>query len=254
VRNTAIDEEVVRVESRGAILVITIDRPDARNALNLAVAQGLAAAFARLDEDDALRAAVLTGSGQGFCSGMDLAEFTENGRTTSDLLRSVMRSGTAKPMIAAIEGFAVAGGLELALTCDLIVASRGSRFALPEVRRSLVANGGGLIRLAHRIPFHVAAELGLTGNFVAAERLYDVGLINRLTDPNAALAVAVDLACEIGDHAPLAVATTKRILALDDEEGWHRQDELADPVFDSDDAREGARAFLERRSPRPDSR
>jgi enoyl-CoA hydratase len=243
-------EDVVRIDAVGSTLVITINRPHARNALNLPVVEGLAAGFGRLDEDRDVRVGVVAGAGGGFCSGMDLAEFSAKGRATSELVRGLMRRGTKKPLVAAIEGFAVAGGFELALMCDLIVAAEDARFALPEVKRSLVANAGGILHLPRRIPFYAASEIALTGGFIPATRVHQWGLVNRLTAPGQALEAAMDLASEVAANAPLAVRATKELLHLQfDDALWDRQDLIANPIFDSEDAREGARAFLERRTP-----
>jgi enoyl-CoA hydratase len=165
----------------------------------------------------------------------------------------IVQRSARKPLIAAIEGFAVAGGLEVALACDLIVASRGARLGIPEVKRSLVAAGGALRRLPQRLPYGVAMELALTGDPLDAERAYELGLINRLTEPGAALDAALELAATIAKNGPLALEATKAILQqqADWSEGefWQRQGELAEPVMRSEDAREGATAFAERREP-----
>jgi enoyl-CoA hydratase len=245
----------VLTEQRGRVLTITINRPDQRNAVNAAVAQGIAAAVDRLDGDEALSVGVLTGAGKGFCAGMDLKAFVagERPHVPGRGFAGIVEKPPAKPMIAAIEGFAVAGGLELALACDLIVASRGARLGIPEVKRSLVAAGGALLRLPRALPRNVALEMALTGDPISAERAHELGLVNRLTDPGAALEAAQDLADEIAGNGPLALAATKRIVAESadwpDTEFFARQRALIDPVFNSEDAREGASAFSERRDP-----
>jgi enoyl-CoA hydratase len=245
----------VLTEQRGRVLTITINRPDQRNAVNAAVAQGIAAAVDQLDGDEALSVGVLTGAGKGFCAGMDLKAFVagERPHVPGRGFAGIVEKPPAKPMIAAIEGFAVAGGLELALACDLIVASRGARLGIPEVKRSLVAAGGALLRLPRALPRNVALEMALTGDPISAERAHELGLVNRLTDPGAALAAAEDLADEIAGNGPLALAATKRIVAESadwpDAEFFERQRALIDPVFNSEDAREGASAFSERRDP-----
>ena len=169
------------------------------------------------------------------------------------LCRASPQRASVKPLIAAVEGFAVAGGLEVALSCDLIVASRGARLGIPEVKRSLVAAGGGLLRLPRVLPRTIAMELALTGDPISAERAYELGLVNRLADPGGALAAALELADAIAVNGPLALAATKRILteSVDwpDSEFFARQGEIADPVMTSDDAREGATAFAEKRAP-----
>jgi enoyl-CoA hydratase/carnithine racemase len=165
----------------------------------------------------------------------------------------IAQRAAAKPLIAAIEGFAVAGGFEIALACDLIVAARGARLAIPEVKRSLVAAAGALLRLPRRIPYHVAMELALTGDPISAERGFELGIVNRLADPGAAVDVALALAGEIAVNAPLALIASKRILEAqwewEGEEAWARQRAIVDPVFQSADAREGATAFAEKRPP-----
>jgi len=242
-------------ERRGRILIITLNRPDQRNAVNAAVAQGVAAALDELDGDAALSVGVLTGAGKGFCSGMDLKAFRagERPHVPGRGFAGIVERPADKPLIAAIEGFAVAGGLEVALACDLIVASKGARLGIPEVKRSLVAAGGALFRLPRALPRNVANELALTGDPIVAERAYELGLVNRLTEPGEALQTAQELAETIAANGPLALAATKRIMAdstdWPDAEFFARQRELIDPVFDSEDAREGATAFAERRDP-----
>jgi enoyl-CoA hydratase len=237
----------------GAVLVITIARPGQRNAVNRAVADGIAAALDRLDGDDGLRAGVLTGAGGYFCAGMDLKAFAAGerphvpGRGFAGLVERPPR----KPLVAAVEGFALAGGMELALACDLVVAARGARFGLPEVTRGLVPAAGGLLRLPARVPRGAALELVLTGAPVSSERAYELGLVTRLAQPGAALDEALDLAAAIAANAPLATVAAKAILdqaaGWPAGEAWARQRALADPVIGSDDAREGALAFAQKR-------
>jgi enoyl-CoA hydratase len=176
---------MVRVESDGDVLVITIDRPEARNAVNLTVAEGIAAALDRLDSDAELRVGILTGAGGTFCAGMDLKAFVAGERpyVAERGFAGIVQGPPRKPIIAAVEGWALAGGFEIALACDLIVAARDARFGIPEVKRGLVAAGGALIRLPRRIPYHVAMELALTGDPVGAERAYELGIASRLTEP-----------------------------------------------------------------------
>ncbi len=248
-------EPVLLTERRGRVLVVTINRPAARNAITSAVAQGIAAALDELDADDGLRVGVLTGAGGGFCAGMDLKAFVTGDRPhVGDRgFAGITQRAAAKPLIAAIEGFAVAGGLEIALACDLIVAARGARLGIPEVKRSLVAAGGGLLRLPRVLPRAIAMEMALTGDPIDAERGHALGLVNRLAEPGAALAVALELAEAISANAPLALAATKRILneSLDwpDAEFFARQQPIVAPVMSSQDAREGATAFAEKRPP-----
>jgi enoyl-CoA hydratase len=245
----------VLTERRGNVLLITLNRPEARNAVDVALAQGIAAALDELDRDDGLSVGVLTGAGKGFCAGMDLKAFVTGERPwVSDRgFAGIVRRGPVKPLIAAVEGFAVAGGLEVALACDLIVAARGAKLGIPEVKRSLVAAGGALLRLPRRIPYHVAMELALTGEPIAAERAFDLGLVNRLTEPGGAVEAALELAGSIAVNAPLALVASKRILEEQWEwsrtDMWDAQTAISEPVFSSEDAREGATAFAEKRPP-----
>ena len=248
--------DAVLVETRDNVLVMTISRPEARNAVNSAVATGLAAALDRLDEEPALSVGVLTGAGGTFSSGMDLKGFLTGdspvieGRGLGGLTQAPPR----KPLIAAVEGWALAGGFEMVLACDLVVASREAKFGIPEVKRSLVAGAGGLLRLPQRLPYHVAMELALTGDPLDAETAHRYGLVNRLVDPGTALDGALKLAAEVAANGPLALAATKEILrrSLDwtEDEGWKHQMDIMLPVFGSEDAREGATAFAEKRPPR----
>jgi enoyl-CoA hydratase/carnithine racemase len=246
-------QEAVLTERRGNVLLITLNRPEARNAVNLALAQGVAGALDQLDADGSLAVGVLTGAGKGFCAGMDLKAFVAGERpwVGERGFAGITRRSSQKPLIAAIEGFAVAGGLELALACDLIVAARGARLGIPEVKRSLVAAGGALLRLPRRIPYHLAMELALTGDPIDAQRAFEVGLVNRLAEPGGALQAALELAEQVAVNAPLALAASKRILEQQwdwtAEQMWEAQGAIAEPVIASEDAREGATAFAEKR-------
>jgi enoyl-CoA hydratase len=245
----------VLTERRGRVLIITINRPEQRNAVTAAVAHGIAAALEELDADAGLTVGVLTGAGKGFCAGMDLKAFVAGERMHVEGrgFAGITRRSAEKPLIAAIEGFAVAGGLEVALACDLIVAARGARLGIPEVKRSLVAAGGALLRLPRALPRTVAMELALTGDPIEAERAYELGLLNRLAEPGQALDTALKLAGTIAANGPLALAATKRIMVESadwpDSEFFERQRLISDPVRESEDAREGATAFSERRDP-----
>jgi len=247
--------EAVLCDAEAGVLTITLNRPEARNAVNLAVAEGVAAALDRLDADDALRVGILTGAGGAFCAGMDLKAFVTGERPWVEGrgFAGIVERPSRKPLIAALEGFAVAGGFEIALACDLIVAARDARLGIPEVKRSLVAAGGALIHLPRRIPFHVAMELALTGDPIDAARGYELGVVNRLAEPGEAVAVARELAGAIARNGPLALDASKRILRASrdwaEAEAWERQGEIAGPVFGSEDAREGATAFAEKRPP-----
>jgi enoyl-CoA hydratase len=249
------EEPAVLTERRERVLVITLNRPDHRNAVNAALAHGVAAAMDELDGTSELSTGIITGAGKGFCAGMDLKAFVagESPRVEGRGFAGIAQRAAAKPLIAAIEGFAVAGGLEVALACDLIIAARGARLGIPEVKRSLVAAAGGLLRLPRMLPRNIAMELALTGEPMLAERGYELGLVNRLTEPGGALQVALELAGQIAENAPLALAASKRILqeSVDwpDAEFFARQEEIVAPVMRSEDAREGATAFAEKRPP-----
>ena len=249
------DEPAVLSERRDGVLLITLNRPEARNAVNAAVAEGVAAALDDLDADDALSVGVLTGAGKGFSSGMDLKAFVAGERpyAADRGFAGITQRAADKPLIAAIEGFAVAGGFEIALACDLIVAARDARLGIPEVKRSLVAAGGALIRLPQRIPYHLAMELALTGDPIDAERAYELGIVNRLAETGGAVDVALELAGEVARNGPLALKASKRIVQQAGDwtqsEAWDRQGEIAGPVLVSEDAREGAIAFAEKRDP-----
>jgi enoyl-CoA hydratase len=245
----------VITEARDGVLEITLNRPQARNAVNAAVAEGVAAALDRLDGDDGLRAAILTGAGGTFCAGMDLKAFVagERPHAAGRGFAGIVQRPPEKPIVAAIEGYAVAGGFEVALACDLIVAARDARVGIPEVKRGLVAAGGALLRLPRRIPYHVAMELALTGELIDAARAAELGIVSRLAEPGAALAAARELAAAVVANGPLATAASKRIIVESagwpDSEAFERQAEISGPVFASEDAREGATAFAEKRPP-----
>jgi enoyl-CoA hydratase len=249
------EQEPLLTERRDGVWLITLNRPQARNAINSALAHGLARALEQLDADEQLQVGVITGAGPGFCAGMDLKAFVAGelpiveGRGFGGIAHFAAR----KPLIAAVEGFAVAGGLEIALACDIIVAAAGSRLGLPEVKRSLVAGAGGLRRLPERLPFGVALEMTLTGDPISAERAHDLGLVNRLTAPGEALAGALALAATIAANGPLALVASKDVLYgqrdCSAEEFWALQDPIVARVAGSQDAREGAIAFAEKRPP-----
>jgi enoyl-CoA hydratase len=244
----------VLVEQRDRILIITINRPEAKNAVNAEVSRGLADAMDRLDGDKGLSVGILTGAGGSFSAGMDLKAFAR-GENVAIEGRGLgfTEKPPAKPLIAAVEGYCLAGGCELALATDLIVASRESAFGIPEVKRGLVAGGGGLLRLPQRIPYAVAMELALTGDSISAERALELGLVNKLAEPGKALDAAIELAEKITANGPLAVAATKRIIVESRDwssaEMWKKQAEIFLPVFASNDAKEGAKAFAEKRAP-----
>src|SRR3712207_5288884 len=207
-------ESPVLTERREGVLLITLNRPDARNSVNRALAEGIAGALDELDGDGDLQVGVLTGAGKGFCAGMDLKAFVTGERPwVGDRgFAGIVQRASRKPLIAAVEGFAVAGGLEIALACDLIVAARGAKLGVPEVKRSLVAAGGALLRLPQRLPYGIAMEMALTGDPITAERAAELGLVNRLADPGGAVDAALELAATIAKNGPLALTATKEVL------------------------------------------
>jgi enoyl-CoA hydratase len=249
------NDQAILSDARDGILIITINRPEARNAVNADVAHGMAQALDRLDASDDLRIGIVTGAGGYFSAGMDLKAFVQGGSpyAADRGFAGITQRAARKPLIAAVEGFALAGGFEIALACDLIVAARDARFGTPEVKRSLVAAAGALLRLPKRIPYHLAMELALTGEPITAERAYEIGIVNRLAEPGAALDAAIELAQQLVKNAPLALMASKEILQKavdwDESEGWAKQAEISGPVFTSEDAREGATAFAEKREP-----
>jgi enoyl-CoA hydratase len=247
--------DAVLTEVSDGIAVITINRPEARNAVNGEVARGIAAAVEELDGSRDVRVLVLTGAGGTFSAGMDLKGFLSGDAPTAAGrgFGGIVQRPPAKPVIAAVEGYALAGGFELALACDLVVASENAKFGLPEVRRGLVAGAGGLLRLPKRIPYHLAMEIALTGEHYPAARLHQAGLVNEIVPPGQALAGARELAARIALGGPLALMATKRIITesadWDTASAFDRQGEIIGPVFTSADAREGALAFAEKRAP-----
>jgi len=247
--------DAVLTEAAEGVLLITLNRPDARNAVNLALAEGVAAALDELDAADDLSVGILTGAGKAFCAGMDLKAFVTGERPwVGDRgFAGIVQRSSRKPLIAAVEGFAVAGGLEIALACDLIVASREAKLGVPEVKRSLVAAGGALLRLPQRVGHGAAMKLVLTGDPVTAEEGAKLGLVDELAEPGGAVDAALALAATISKNAPLALIASKQVLLeqrdWSEEEFWTRQGEITGPVFGSEDAREGATAFAEKRDP-----
>jgi len=251
----AASSEPVLAERRGNVLLITINRPEVRNAVNGAVAEGIAGALDELDGDEALSVGVLTGGGGFFCAGMDLGAFVkgESPWFGDRGFAGIAQRASQKPLIAAIEGFAVAGGMEIALACDLIVAAKGAKMGIPEAKRSLVAAGGALLRLPQRMPYHVVMELALTGELMPAERFHGFGVVNRLAEPGTAVDIAIELAEKLAKSGPLAVIASKRILQeqydWSSAEMWEKQGAISGPVFASEDSKEGANAFKEKREP-----
>jgi enoyl-CoA hydratase len=246
----------VSTEFADGVAVITLNRPEARNAVNAALAAQLADAMAELDARDDLVLGILTGAGGTFSAGMDLKAFLrgESPHVAGKGFAGIAQAPPAKPLIAAVEGYALAGGCEIALSCDLVVAAEGAKFGIPEVKRGLAAAAGGLLRLPRRIPYQIAMELALTGDFLDAPRAAEFGLVNRLTADGAALDGAKELAAKIAANGPLAVRASKEVITkgLDwsVEEGFEKQNAILGPVLGSADAREGAAAFAEKRAPR----
>jgi enoyl-CoA hydratase len=248
-------EPVLTTEARGHVLVITLNRPHAKNAFDAALSEALSAALDRFEESSDQRVAVLTGAGGSFSAGMDLKALLRGERSFTKARGGfgILARPPDKPLVAAVEGHAVAGGFELALACDLIIAAEDAKFGLPEVKRGLVAVGGALFRLPKRIPYHVVMELGLTGESRPAEYFHRLGLVARIVPSGRALDVAVELANAIAANAPLAIQATKRILRKSyewtEEAAWPEHREIARPALTSKDAREGALAFAEKRPP-----
>lgn len=241
-------------EVRDGVLIVTLNRPEAKNAVNRALAEAVAAAMDRLDADDELRVGIITGAGGTFCSGMDLKAFL-TGELPSIKWRGfagLTEAPPKKPLIAAVDGYALAGGFEIMLSCDLVVANKDAKFGIPEAKRGLAAAAGGLVRLPRQISPRLAMELALTGDFISAQRAYDIGLINRVTD-TVALDAALELAASITANGPLAVARSKQVIveSRDWSEGemWSKQTEVLGNLFMSEDAREGAAAFAQKRKP-----
>lgn len=245
----------LRVDEHGRVLVLTMDRPESRNAMSLTMAHEIAEALTMLDDRADLSIGVITGAGGTFCAGMDLKGFARGERPVVEGrgFAGLVRQPPTKPLVAAVEGYALAGGFEIVLSCDLIVASREATFGMPEVKRGLTAAAGGLLRLQHRIPYHLAMELVLTGRMWSAVDAAAVHLVNRLAEPGAALDAALELATEVAANAPLALAASKQVLVrsvdwpLDDK--FDQQEAWVDPVRGSADAKEGALAFVEKRAP-----
>jgi enoyl-CoA hydratase len=248
---------MVEFETRGRIAVLTMNRPEARNAVNGDVAKAMEEGIDRLEDDGELWAGVIAGNGPVFSAGADL-KVVAAGRP-QDLLTErggfggIARRERRKPIVAAVDGPALAGGCEIALACDLIVASRQAAFGLPEVKRSLVAAAGGLFRLPRAVPRNVALEIALTGDPIDAERAHNLGLVNELVEPGEAVESAVALAERITANAPLAVWASRRVVlgsaGEGDDVGWRLTDEAFGEILRSEDFAEGPRAFVEKRPP-----
>lgn len=243
--------DVLLTERRDRVLVLTLNRPDQRNALNGELADALAAALTELDADDGLTAGVLTGNGKNFCAGMDLKEFATKGPPAA--LGPIFEKGCQKPLIGAVHGPVFAGGFELALICDLLVAAEDAKFGVPEVARGLLAAGGALIRLPARLPYSVAMELALTGDPIDAEQAKAYGLVSRVVPQAEVVDGALALAERIAENAPLSIAASKQMIrnsvGRTEAEGWAEQGPLAGKIFSSKDSIEGSVAFAEKRKP-----
>jgi enoyl-CoA hydratase len=246
------EEQAVLVERRNRVMIITLNRPDAMNAINGALSNGLWNAIQELDNDDGLTAGVITGNGRAFCAGMDLKAFARG----EDIgpLNQFVRSGAKKPLIGAINGFALAGGCEVALTCDLLVASTAAKIGIREVKVGLFAAAGGVFRLPARVGYAKAMEMALTGEPISAEEAMQAGMLSGLTAPEDLLESAVALAERIAENAPLAVAASKQLVraaasGVEEDKLWEMQIPLQKSVFSSNDAKEGPAAFAEKRAP-----
>lgn len=245
----------VTTERDGPVWVITICRPEMRNAIDRATSEAIAQAMDVLDSDNTLSVGILTGAGAHFCSGMDLKAFLRGERVElpGRGLAGIIETPPRKPVIAAVEGYALAGGCEIALACDLMVAADNAQLGLPEVKRGLMAGSGGLMRLPQRIPRQIAMHYALTGDMMSAVEARQWGLVNQLTAPGEALAAAKALAHKIASNAPLAVQVSKQVVAdsvhWPADERFQRQNALLETIIHSNDAREGALAFSEKRPP-----
>ena len=247
--------DAVLVTKENGVMIVTINRPEAKNAINKQVAEGISAAMDELDSNDELQVAILTGAGGTFCSGMDLKAFVsgELPVVPGKGFGGLCEKQPSKPLIGAVEGYALAGGFELLLSCDLIVAADNSKFGIPETKRGLAAGAGGLLKLPRQVPYRIGLEMALTGDFFTAQRAYEIGLINRVVEAGAALTGAMQLAATIAANGPLAILASKKIMkaSLDwsTEEMFAKQAPLIAGVFSSEDAREGAIAFAQKRKP-----
>lgn len=247
--------EELQIENSDGVMVLTMNRPEAKNAMNKSMSHAISDALDQFEADDNARVAVLTGANKTFCSGMDLKGFLK-GETPFVAGRgfgALSHYTPSKPIIAAVEGYALAGGFELMIACDLIVAAEDAKFGIPEVKRSLVAAAGGVIKLPQQISPRIAMELALTGEFISAARAYEIGLINKIVPSGGAVAGAKELAAVVAANGPLAVAASKKCLRespeWDSAKAWEMQDKITAEVFASEDAREGATAFAEKRPP-----
>jgi len=247
--------DAVIVSKENGVMTVTINRPEAKNAINKQVAEGIAAAMDELDSSPELQVAILTGAGGSFCSGMDLKAFLtgETPVVPGRGFAGLCEKQPEKPLIAAVEGYALAGGFELLLSCDLVVSADNAKFGIPEVKRGLAAGAGGLLKMPQQMPYRIALEMALTGDFITAQRAYEIGMINKVVAAGTALEQALALAQVIAANGPMAVLTSKKIMkaSLDwsSDEAFAKQAPMIAPVFASEDAREGAAAFAQKRKP-----
>lgn len=247
--------QAVETQAKDSILVITLNRPEKKNAVNADLARGLRAAIEKLEIDPALRVGIITGAAGTFCAGMDLKAAADHEPVSlpEHGFAGFVQTVTAKPIIAAVEGYALGGGLEVALNCDLIVASTTATLGLPEVKRGLIPGGGGAIRLPQRIPHHLAMELLLTGSTFSAQRASELGLVNRLAEEGHALEAALELASTICANAPLALEAVKDVVRMADNateaDAFASQAQIVERLKQSEDFAEGIAAFSERREP-----
>ena len=248
---------VIARERRGQVEILRIDRPEARNAINPEVSLAMANALDEIEQNSDVRAVVVTGTGDVFCAGADLKVVAKGGG--ADIGRGkggfagLVTRDFPKPVIAAVQGPALAGGFEIVLSCDLVVAADDARFGIPEVQRGLIAAAGGLIRLPKRVPLALALELAMTGDPITATRAFELGLVNRLVPKAHVLDTAVALAERVGENSPIAVRLSRRLVKeaaeVDEAKGWELTNKYAIDVFSSGDAIEGSTAFAEKRKP-----
>jgi enoyl-CoA hydratase len=248
---------LVEQDRRGNVALLTLNRPDARNAISPELSREMVAILDGIEDDSSVRAVVLTGAGPVFCAGADL-KVVAQGRAAEIAnvkgnFAGIVRRDFPKPLIAAVNGPALAGGFEIVLACDLVVAADTARFGIPEAQRGLMAAAGGLIRLPKRVPLAIALELAMTGDAVDASRALALGLVNRVVPADAVVAEAIGLAERIGENSPIAVRMSRQLVReaaeMSEADGWRRTNELVVPVFESGDAVEGATAFAEKRKP-----
>jgi enoyl-CoA hydratase len=248
---------MVDYQVKGRCAVLTINRPEARNAVNGAVAKGIEDGIDQLEADDDVWVGIVTGAPPVFCAGADLKAINSGDagglQTQRGGFAGIVQRERTKPIVAAVDGPALAGGTEIVLSCDLVVASRSATFGIPEVKRSLVAGAGGLFRLPRKIPANIAMQCALTGDPISAERAHHFGLVNVLCDDGEAVAKAIELADRVCANAPVAVRETRKVVRdatmAPDDVGWEMSAQAMRTTMRSDDFKEGLNAFIEKRSP-----